>query len=114
MTSGTERLRWLPAVHVCVAERPTAVERLSAGEMLERAALDTALDHVRRALVETPERFETAADVRSAVAEEWAEALETFLRPTLMPVINATGVVVHTNLGRAPLAADLDPGVRFS
>ncbi len=106
MTSGTERLRWLPAVHVCVAERPTAVERLSAGEMLERAALDTALNHVRRAVVETPDRFETAADVKSAVAETWAEELEALLRPTLMPVINATGVVVHTNLGRAPLAEE--------
>ncbi|MEJ2153114.1 MAG: hypothetical protein P8Y29_09240 [Gemmatimonadota bacterium] len=74
--------------------------------MLERAALDTALDHVRRAVVETPDLFETAADVKSAVAQEWAEALETLLRPTLMPVINATGVVVHTNLGRAPLAEE--------
>jgi L-seryl-tRNA(Ser) seleniumtransferase len=74
--------------------------------MLERAALDTALNHVRRAVVETPDRFETAADVKSAVAETWAEELEALLRPTLMPVINATGVVVHTNLGRAPLAEE--------
>jgi L-seryl-tRNA(Ser) seleniumtransferase len=27
-----------------------------------------------------------------------------FLRPSLRPVLNATGVLVHTNLGRAPLA----------
>jgi L-seryl-tRNA(Ser) seleniumtransferase len=79
---------------------------MSAGEMLERAALETALDHVRKAVVETPDRFATPADVRSAVAESWAEALEALLRPTLMPVINATGVVVHTNLGRAPLAEE--------
>jgi len=31
--------------------------------------------------------------------------LETLTRPTLQPVINATGVLVHTNLGRAPLSA---------
>src|SRR5438477_90976 len=28
------------------------------------------------------------------------------LRPSLRRVINATGVIVHTNLGRAPLARD--------
>jgi L-seryl-tRNA(Ser) seleniumtransferase len=32
--------------------------------------------------------------------------LERLLRPSLRPVLNATGVIVHTNLGRAPLAAE--------
>jgi L-seryl-tRNA(Ser) seleniumtransferase len=32
-----------------------------------------------------------------------AQALDR-LRPSLRPVINATGVIIHTNLGRAPLA----------
>lgn len=35
------------------------------------------------------------------VARDW---LEADARPSLRPVINATGVVLHTNLGRAPLA----------
>jgi L-seryl-tRNA(Ser) seleniumtransferase len=32
--------------------------------------------------------------------------LEARSRPTLRPVINATGVIIHTNLGRAPLSAE--------
>src|SRR5437868_3606365 len=31
--------------------------------------------------------------------------LRTAMRPSLIQVINATGVIVHTNLGRAPLSA---------
>lgn len=36
-----------------------------------------------------------------AIHERLAQAAE----PTLRPIINATGVIVHTNLGRAPLSA---------
>jgi L-seryl-tRNA(Ser) seleniumtransferase len=34
------------------------------------------------------------------------ERVESWLKPTLIPVINATGVILHTNLGRAPLSQD--------
>jgi L-seryl-tRNA(Ser) seleniumtransferase len=40
----------------------------------------------------------------SAVADRAAESLPA-LATTLTPVINATGILLHTNLGRAPLSA---------
>jgi L-seryl-tRNA(Ser) seleniumtransferase len=45
---------------------------------------------------------------RSAAVEvDWGgvkRRAEALVRPSLRPVVNATGVVLHTNLGRAPLA----------
>jgi L-seryl-tRNA(Ser) seleniumtransferase len=40
----------------------------------------------------------------ATIARRVAERLERDLRPKLRAVINATGIVLHTNLGRAPIA----------
>jgi L-seryl-tRNA(Ser) seleniumtransferase len=43
-------------------------------------------------------------DAAAAIEQHAAGALATQHRGSLRPVINATGVIIHTNLGRAPLA----------
>jgi len=62
-----------------------------------RAALDAARQSVR-AGGPVPDENSLVADAVRAVERLW--------RPTLAPVINATGVIIHTNLGRAPMSAE--------
>jgi L-seryl-tRNA(Ser) seleniumtransferase len=40
------------------------------------------------------------------IIENVLSLAEAVLRPSLRPVINATGVIIHTNLGRAPLSEE--------
>jgi L-seryl-tRNA(Ser) seleniumtransferase len=45
-----------------------------------------------------------AADLEAEIAAEVGRRLDRQLRPSLRRVINASGVILHTNLGRAPLS----------
>jgi L-seryl-tRNA(Ser) seleniumtransferase len=86
----------------------------SVGVLLDSAEFAPLLARAPRSLVADAIRASIDA-VRSNVTtaprdtQEWARAagehLATRERPSLRPLINATGVVLHTNLGRAPLAA---------
>jgi len=92
--AGTEALRALPAVHELAGA-------LDAPHAVAVAAARRAIDEQRAAVLAgadpSPPR-DLAARARELLVE-----LE---QPSFRRVINATGVIVHTNLGRAPLAAD--------
>lgn len=81
----------------------------SVASLLEQPLVQTLLDSAPRNLVvaATREAIEQAR-AGGPVPDDWGEAIvervRRHLSPSLQPVLNATGVVLHTNLGRAPLA----------
>lgn len=54
--------------------------------------------------IRTRDTTSTGEPIVTRIEELTIEYLSKLFRPSLIPVINATGVVLHTNLGRAPLA----------
>ena len=68
-------------------------------------ALRTAAAEARSAIAGGDAGLSTESAVVARLEAAAASRLGEAFRPSLEPVINATGVIIHTNLGRAPLAA---------
>ncbi|MGB2185821.1 MAG: L-seryl-tRNA(Sec) selenium transferase [Akkermansiaceae bacterium] len=94
MSSNQQALRELPSVE-------TLAQSLSKESILPRALITAfvqrEIGQFRKQILagECPQRAEIEASVR--------DHLQAFGSSRLQPVINATGVVIHTNLGRSPL-----------
>ena len=80
-----------------------SVDRLLGDDVLAAAPRALATAAARSALERAREAIRSGEDPGDLVGSTLAE-LERLGAPALRRVINATGVIVHTNLGRAPLA----------
>jgi L-seryl-tRNA(Ser) seleniumtransferase len=92
-------LRHLPSVEVLLR---------SSGKLIDAYGRPLTLDALRSTLDDIRERFKSdlqtvlpSTDLILAQAESY---LSAWTAATLVPVINASGVILHTNLGRAPLS----------
>ena len=102
----SELFRLLPSVDEAL-HRPALQSVLTHyGHVAVAAATRSVLDQIRLAISSDrlDERGTAAAieELPSLVEQHLSESLGYSLRP----VINATGVILHTNLGRAPLSDD--------
>jgi L-seryl-tRNA(Ser) seleniumtransferase len=95
----TDALRRLPSVDRLLQNEAVAALAAAYGHDLAVAAAREALAQARRAITAGE-----PAPTPDALVALVRERLSAMLRPTLRPVINATGVIIHTNLGRAPLS----------
>ena len=87
----------LPSVDQVVSRLPAC---------LELFPRDLVVREVRRALDQMRAEIRSGAEPEPASVEARVErSLGQLAQPSLRRVINATGVILHTNLGRAPLSA---------
>ncbi len=95
--------RRLPAVHR-ILEHPSIRQQVESG----RVARQEAAACVRQVLDELralpPDRLEQTHTSPDAVAERAAACIQIRQNERLQRLINATGVILHTNLGRAVLS----------
>lgn len=109
MSGDRDPRRALPAVDRLLATDRAAAWRERWGREAVKGALRQVLEETRRrigadALDEAPPP--------GRLLDAAGERLRRAARPSLRPVLNATGVVLHTNLGRAPLAEEALEAVR--
>lgn len=93
-------LRDLPSVDQLLQQPRTTGWITEYGRPLTLDALRQALERARDGYVHTNQvpGINTLLDFALHTLKDWST-------PSLQPVINATGVILHTNLGRAPLSS---------
>ena len=88
--------RSLPSVERVLSSDPAAPLLDEWGREAFKSAVIDRLDHLRA----SGSSFDASID---SVCEAAATALRSRFSPSLRPVINASGVIIHTNLGRSPV-----------
>lgn len=106
MVSGNNSnfLRALPAVDEVLRRAALSEGLTGCPRVLAKEAARQAVEEMRRRLLSSPEAGDPG-DLLEQTVQLTIKAATAAVRPNLRRVVNATGVVLHTNLGRSPLAA---------
>jgi L-seryl-tRNA(Ser) seleniumtransferase len=86
----------IPAVHRVLADQRIVPYEAELGRNIVKGAAEEVLGRARA----------FGNDAYEAIVGDLSLKLEGMRKHMLVPVINATGILLHTNLGRAPLAVE--------
>lgn len=100
-------LRAIPAVEELLNRPGLAALGERVGRKFLAARVRQVLAQIRVEIREQKGAASNAGLQESAVESRIVTAVEQAAAYSLRPVINATGVILHTNLGRAPLSAEM-------
>ncbi len=101
-TNQRSDLRKLPSVNALL-QTPDGIDYVEDyGHDLTVAAIRQVLGNIRKKVGAE----QGTIPLPELIMQDVLAYLQLWTNPTLEPVINATGVILHTNLGRAPLSTD--------
>ncbi len=98
---SAEQFRLLPSVDELLQDHTLRALEQRYGHAIVVEAVRGALEAARAQI-----RAGAEAPMPALLVDDIGERVQRIVRPTLVRVINATGVILHTNLGRAPLSED--------
>ncbi len=102
-----DRLRALPSIDALLQDHTLRdFEHRYSHNVVVQACRD-ALDAARKTVLAGAQ-----APMPALLIDDITARIERAVRPSLVPVINATGVIIHTNLGRAPLSEETIAAMR--
>lgn len=105
-----ELLRGLPKIDEVMRQESLVVLSEEKGDLLVTRAVREVIADLRASILDLKdkdaEKFDASQLEITRVAEAAAARLAEDEELNLYPVINATGTILHTNLGRAPLCED--------
>jgi L-seryl-tRNA(Ser) seleniumtransferase len=104
-SSQSDLYRLLPSVDEVLRNREFALLLSQEGQSAVAEAVRTTLAQLREEI--SAGRLDSAESLRLAMdglGDAVARQVHSDMAFSLQPIVNATGVILHTNLGRAPLA----------
>jgi L-seryl-tRNA(Ser) seleniumtransferase len=95
-------LSQLPSIDQLLQQGEVQILESRFGRPLTLKALRLVLENIRHDAINEQGEIPKYGEIIQR-AQVW---LSSWVSPTLIPVINASGVILHTNLGRAPLSSE--------